>query len=90
MAAVGKRGTVTEASGFNPEDDAQKIYGAMKGAGTNEATIIEILAHRTIAQRQKIKEAFKQSVGKVIYSILSFSQQLPFSAVRSIKLCSHH
>uniref|UniRef100_A0A671KRV2 Annexin n=1 Tax=Sinocyclocheilus anshuiensis TaxID=1608454 RepID=A0A671KRV2_9TELE len=29
--------------------------------GTNEATIIEILAHRTIAQRLKIKEAFKQS-----------------------------
>uniref|UniRef100_A0A8D0CGS9 Annexin n=1 Tax=Scleropages formosus TaxID=113540 RepID=A0A8D0CGS9_SCLFO len=32
--------------------------------GTNEATIIEILAHRTIAQRQSIKEAFKRSVGK--------------------------
>uniref|UniRef100_A0A8C9WBU7 Annexin n=1 Tax=Scleropages formosus TaxID=113540 RepID=A0A8C9WBU7_SCLFO len=31
---------------------------------TNEATIIEILAHRTIAQRQSIKEAFKRSVGK--------------------------
>uniref|UniRef100_A0A8C2GJ29 Annexin n=1 Tax=Cyprinus carpio TaxID=7962 RepID=A0A8C2GJ29_CYPCA len=29
-----------------------------------DATIIEILAHRTIAQRQKIKEAYKQSVGK--------------------------
>ncbi|XP_051972112.1 annexin A4-like [Xyrauchen texanus] len=64
MAALGDRGTVTEASGFNPEEDAQKIYGAMKGAGTDEAAIIEILAHRTIAQRQRIKEAFKQSVGK--------------------------
>uniref|UniRef100_A0A8C1GU44 Annexin n=1 Tax=Cyprinus carpio TaxID=7962 RepID=A0A8C1GU44_CYPCA len=64
MAALGNRGTVTEASGFNPEEDAQKLYNAMKGTGTNEATIIEILAHRTIAQRQKIKEAYKQSVGK--------------------------
>uniref|UniRef100_A0A8C9WIZ0 Annexin n=1 Tax=Scleropages formosus TaxID=113540 RepID=A0A8C9WIZ0_SCLFO len=34
------------------------------GVCTNEATIIEILAHRTIAQRQSIKEAFKRSVGK--------------------------
>ncbi|TRY85437.1 hypothetical protein DNTS_016104 [Danionella cerebrum] len=61
---LGNRGTVTEASGFKPEEDAQKLYSAMKGAGTNEATIIEILARRTIAQRQKIKEAFKQTVGK--------------------------
>jgi len=30
---LGNRGTVTEASGFKPEEDAQKIYGAMKGAG---------------------------------------------------------
>uniref|UniRef100_A0A672P795 Annexin n=1 Tax=Sinocyclocheilus grahami TaxID=75366 RepID=A0A672P795_SINGR len=67
---LGNRGTVTEASGFNPEEDAQKIYNAMKGAGTNEATIIEILAHRTIAQRQKIKEAFKQSVGKELLDCL--------------------
>uniref|UniRef100_A0A8C1V3M0 Annexin n=1 Tax=Cyprinus carpio TaxID=7962 RepID=A0A8C1V3M0_CYPCA len=50
--------------------DAQKLHNAMKGAGTNEATIIEILAHRTIAQRQKIKEAFKQSVGKDLLDCL--------------------
>lgn len=34
-------------------------------AGTNEAVITEVLAHRTIAQRQRIKEAYKQAVGKV-------------------------
>uniref|UniRef100_A0A671WH27 Annexin n=1 Tax=Sparus aurata TaxID=8175 RepID=A0A671WH27_SPAAU len=43
----------------------------MKGAGTNEATITEVLAHRTIAQRQRIKEAFKQSVGKDLADELS-------------------
>uniref|UniRef100_A0A8C1Z1K4 Annexin n=1 Tax=Cyprinus carpio TaxID=7962 RepID=A0A8C1Z1K4_CYPCA len=69
-SSLGNRGTVTEASGFKPEEDAQKLHNAMKGAGTNEATIIEILAHRTIAQRQKIKEAFKQSVGKDLLDCL--------------------
>lgn len=34
-------------------------------AGTDEAAVIDVLAHRTIAQRQRIKEAFKQAVGKV-------------------------
>ncbi|KAG7476345.1 hypothetical protein MATL_G00081920 [Megalops atlanticus] len=64
MAALGNRGTVTEAAGFNPEEDAQKLRNAMKGAGTDEAAIIEVLAHRTIAQRQRIKETYKQTVGK--------------------------
>ncbi|XP_058474115.1 annexin A4 [Solea solea] len=64
MAAIGKRGTVTEASGFDPEADVQKLREAMKGVGTDEAAVIDVLAHRTIAQRQRIKEAFKQAVGK--------------------------
>ncbi|XP_073334145.1 annexin A4 [Pagrus major] len=71
MAAIGNRGTVTEAAGFDPEADAQKLREAMKGAGTNEATITEVLAHRTIAQRQRIKEAYKQSVGKDLADDLS-------------------
>lgn len=44
-------------------------------AGTNEATITEVLAHRTIAQRQRIKEAYKQTVGKVrVFFTLLYSQ----------------
>ncbi|KAJ8286378.1 hypothetical protein GJAV_G00038010 [Gymnothorax javanicus] len=64
MAALGNRGVVTEAPGFKAEEDVQKLRAAMKGAGTDEAAIIEVLAHRTIAQRQLIKQAYKQSVGK--------------------------
>ncbi|XP_019738376.1 annexin A4-like [Hippocampus comes] len=71
MAAIGNRGTVTEASGFDPEADAQKLHQAMKGNGTDEAVITEILPHRTIAQRQHIKEAFKQAVGKDLADELS-------------------
>uniref|UniRef100_A0A8C5NBZ9 Annexin n=1 Tax=Gouania willdenowi TaxID=441366 RepID=A0A8C5NBZ9_GOUWI len=61
---IGKRGTVTEAPGFNAEADANRLREAMKGTGTDEAAIIDVLAHRTIAQRQQIKEAYKQTVGK--------------------------
>uniref|UniRef100_A0A8C7D664 Annexin n=2 Tax=Oncorhynchus TaxID=8016 RepID=A0A8C7D664_ONCKI len=32
--------------------------------GTDEAVVIEVLARRTIAQRQRIKEAYKLTVGK--------------------------
>lgn len=34
-------------------------------AGTDETAVTAIVAHRTIAQRQRIKEAYKQSLGKV-------------------------
>uniref|UniRef100_A0A3B4V166 Annexin n=1 Tax=Seriola dumerili TaxID=41447 RepID=A0A3B4V166_SERDU len=68
---IGNRGTVTEAAGFDPEADAQRLRGAMKGAGTDEAAVIDVLSHRTIAQRQRIKEAFKQAVGKDLADELS-------------------
>ncbi|KAM6901196.1 annexin A4 [Lycodopsis pacificus] len=71
MAAIGKRGAVTEAAGFNAEADVHSLREAMKGAGTNEEAITKVLAHRTNAQRQRIKEAYKQSVGKDLADDLS-------------------
>ncbi|KAB5543722.1 hypothetical protein PHYPO_G00082840 [Pangasianodon hypophthalmus] len=64
MAALGNRGTISQERDFDAEIDTEKLRVAMKGAGTDEATIISILSHRTIAQRQKIKEAYKVAVGK--------------------------
>ncbi|MCJ8742702.1 hypothetical protein PDJAM_G00085280 [Pangasius djambal] len=64
MAALGTRGTISQEPDFDAEIDAEKLRVAMKGTGTDEATIISILSHRTIAQRQKIKEAYKVTVGK--------------------------
>ncbi|KAJ3605846.1 hypothetical protein NHX12_027889 [Muraenolepis orangiensis] len=64
MAAIGNRGAVKEATGFSVDDDVQRLRGAMKGAGTDEAALVEVLARRTIAQRQRIKEGYKQQVGK--------------------------
>uniref|UniRef100_A0A8C7Y5P6 Annexin n=1 Tax=Oryzias sinensis TaxID=183150 RepID=A0A8C7Y5P6_9TELE len=72
---------MTEASGFNPDDDAQKLREAMKGAGTDEAAIIKVLAHRTIAQRQRIKLAYKQTVGKDLAEDLSSELSGHFQSV---------
>uniref|UniRef100_UPI00398F46BC annexin A4-like n=1 Tax=Pristiophorus japonicus TaxID=55135 RepID=UPI00398F46BC len=65
MAALGQRGTVREFSGFNPQEDAAKLRKAMKGFGTDEDAIIEVLAKRTIAQRQQIKLDYKTAFGRV-------------------------
>ncbi|KAM9312675.1 annexin A4 [Gastrophryne carolinensis] len=64
MAAIGSKGTIKPYSNFNAADDVQKLRAAMKGAGTNEDVIIDIIANRTLAQRQEIKIAYKTSVGK--------------------------
>ena len=47
-----------------PEKDAEALRNAMKGMGTDEAAIIKIIANRTNAQRQKIKEAYKTAYGR--------------------------
>uniref|UniRef100_A0AAR2JKJ8 Annexin n=1 Tax=Pygocentrus nattereri TaxID=42514 RepID=A0AAR2JKJ8_PYGNA len=64
------RGTVKAQSGFNANNDAETLYKAMKGLGTNEATILQLLTARSNAQRQQIKAAFKTLHGKDLVSEL--------------------
>lgn len=56
--------TVTPANPFSPADDAKALRKAMKGFGTDEDTLIQILCHRTNDQIQLIKRDFKTSFGK--------------------------
>lgn len=60
--------TVTPYSPFNPNDDATKLYKAMKGFGTDEATLIDVLCKRTSSQRQEILLAYKAGYGKDLVS----------------------
>ena len=67
MASGGRstHGTVMPFAQFNAEEDCKALYKAMKGLGTDEATIIRILTGRSNAQRQALKAPYKTVFGKV-------------------------
>jgi hypothetical protein len=60
-----QNGTVVPAPNFDPEADAEKLCNAMKGMGTDEAVIIQIMGNRSNEQRLKIKDCYKAMFGKV-------------------------
>lgn len=51
-------------SSFNPENDAKALKRAMKGIGTDNDTLINILGRRYNAQRQLIAKAFQAAYNK--------------------------
>ncbi|XP_022240943.1 LOW QUALITY PROTEIN: annexin-B12-like [Limulus polyphemus] len=59
-----QQGTVVPAQPFDPQADAQTLRKAMKGLGTDEKSIINVLARRVNAQRQQIAISYKTQFGK--------------------------
>ncbi|KAF2352134.1 Annexin repeat [Trinorchestia longiramus] len=56
--------TIRYLGNFDPSTDASMLRKAMKGFGTDEASIINILANRTNEQRLRIITSFQQAYGK--------------------------
>ncbi|VDP70459.1 unnamed protein product [Echinostoma caproni] len=48
----------------NVEEDCKKLRDAMKGLGTNEDALIEVLGHRNIEQRLDIRDEYKSLFGQ--------------------------
>ncbi|OQV25720.1 Annexin A11 [Hypsibius exemplaris] len=62
--------TVVEHHPFDPDADAEALYGAMRGLGTREKSIIDLLCARTNDQRQRIAMSYKNIHGKDVISAL--------------------
>ncbi|XP_051779429.1 annexin A7-like isoform X1 [Erpetoichthys calabaricus] len=57
-------GTIKPHPQFNAQSDAEILRKAMKGFGTDEQAIIDVVSRRTNDERQKIKAMFKTMYGK--------------------------
>jgi annexin A7/11 len=56
--------TIVPFAGFNAEKDAEALRKAMKGVGTDEKAIIEVVTKRSNKQRQDIKRQYKTLYGR--------------------------
>ncbi|XP_071360775.1 annexin A5b isoform X2 [Trachinotus anak] len=67
---MASRGTVKASGNFNASADAEVLHKAMKGLGTDEDAILQLLTARSNAQRQEIKATYKTLFGKDLISDL--------------------
>uniref|UniRef100_A0A8C7H2T3 Annexin n=1 Tax=Oncorhynchus kisutch TaxID=8019 RepID=A0A8C7H2T3_ONCKI len=72
QGTAGFRGTVTDAPDFDASADAETLYNAMKGIGSDKEAILDLVTGRSNAQRQEIVQAYKSSYGKNLIDDLKY------------------
>ncbi|XP_067428527.1 annexin A3a isoform X1 [Thunnus thynnus] len=65
-AKGGERGTIKPKANFDAKEDAVALRKAIEGLGTTEKTLIDVLTHRSSAQRQLICEAYQEATGRTL------------------------
>ncbi|BFZ06112.1 hypothetical protein BsWGS_09150 [Bradybaena similaris] len=81
-------GTVQPAQPYDPEKAAEALRKAMKGLGTNEDAIIQVLTSHCNAQRQEIEKKYKQMHGRDLRSDLKSELSGKFETV-ALALLDH-
>ncbi|XP_076454861.1 annexin-B12-like [Babylonia areolata] len=61
---IREEGTLKPYPRFSAEEDVQKLRKAMKGFGTDEQALVNVLAYRSNDQRQNLKLMFKTCFGR--------------------------
>lgn len=84
------RPTLVPAPNFNASNDAAALRKAMKGFGTDEDAIIEVLCRRTCNQRMEIAKAFKTAYGKDLISDIKSECRNNFLSVLIALLTPRH
>uniref|UniRef100_A0A4W5NZ42 Annexin n=1 Tax=Hucho hucho TaxID=62062 RepID=A0A4W5NZ42_9TELE len=67
LASRGYRGVIKDYPGADPLRDVEVLRKAMKGFGTDEAAIIELLGNRSNKQRVPMVAAYKTTYGKDLF-----------------------
>ncbi|XP_070820599.1 annexin A3a isoform X2 [Chaetodon trifascialis] len=80
-AKTGERGTIKPKANFDAGDDAVDLRKAIEGLGTKEKTLIDILTHRSSAQRQLICEAYQEATGRPLLEDLKGDTHGDFEAL---------
>ncbi|KAM6943745.1 annexin A3a isoform 1-T1 [Lycodopsis pacificus] len=65
-ATSGERGTVKAKANFDAGEDVAALKDAIEGLGTKEKTLIDILTHRSSAQKQLICEAYQEATSRTL------------------------
>ncbi|KAJ3608363.1 hypothetical protein NHX12_025411 [Muraenolepis orangiensis] len=65
--AKGFRGSIKDFPGADPLRDVEVLRKAMKGFGTDESAIIELLGNRSMKQRVPLVPAYKTTYGKDLF-----------------------
>uniref|UniRef100_A0A672IGQ0 Annexin n=1 Tax=Salarias fasciatus TaxID=181472 RepID=A0A672IGQ0_SALFA len=66
------RGTISDAPDFDASADAEALYNAMKGIGSDKDAILDLVTSRSNAQRQEVISAYKSSFGKDLIDDLKY------------------